>query len=119
MDLVCEVLDNQLIDRNGRRMGKVDGIVLEVREGQPPRVTALMTGGPTLAYRLHPRLGTWMQALARRWSPTGGQAVRIPWAKVRDVGIDIELDLQAEETGALAWERWVRDHIVDRLPGAG
>ena len=38
MDLVCNLLDKRVVDRNGRAMGRVDGIALEQRPGQPPRV---------------------------------------------------------------------------------
>ena len=33
INLIRDVLDNQLVDRDGRRMGRVDGIVAELREG--------------------------------------------------------------------------------------
>ncbi len=33
LHLVRDVLDKQLVDREGRPFGKVDGIVLEVRDG--------------------------------------------------------------------------------------
>ncbi|MEH2463692.1 hypothetical protein [Nostoc sp.] len=32
MDVIRDVLDNQLVDRNQRKMGKVDGIVMELRD---------------------------------------------------------------------------------------
>jgi len=38
MDLVRDCLDKQIDDRFKRRMGRVDGIVLEVEPGRPPRV---------------------------------------------------------------------------------
>ncbi|MHC5935237.1 hypothetical protein [Nostoc sp.] len=40
---------------------------------------------------------------------------RIPWSKVRDVGIDVEVDVEA--TPALAYEKWLRDRIIARIPG--
>ena len=51
MDLVRDVLDELLRDRRGRKMGRVDGIVLELRDGEPPRVVALHSGLETLARR--------------------------------------------------------------------
>jgi hypothetical protein len=35
MDVIRDVLDNQIVDRNQRKMGKVDGIVIECRDGEP------------------------------------------------------------------------------------
>jgi hypothetical protein len=42
----------------------------------------------------------------------------VPWSKVIKVGIDVKVDLDAEKTPALAWERWVRERIIGRIPGA-
>jgi len=63
MDLVRDVLDKRVVDRNGREMGRVDRIVLELRDGQPPRVAAFEIGPSALATRVHPRLGRWVEAL--------------------------------------------------------
>ena len=52
MDLVRDVLDKQLVDRHGTKMGRVDGIVVELRPGRPPEVIALETGPLTLARRI-------------------------------------------------------------------
>lgn len=118
VDLIRDVLDNQIVDRDGKKMGKVDGVVVELREGQPPRLAYLEVGGPTLMRRLHPRFGRWAETLGRKLGITGGKPFRIPWSQVRDIGIDVKVDLDADETPALAWEHWMREHIVERIPGA-
>jgi hypothetical protein len=118
MDLVRDVLDTQLIDRHGRQMGKVDGIVLEVADGEPPRVAFLATGTQTLWRRVHPRLARWARRIERLWT-RGPDECRIAWSAVRDVGIDVEVDVDAEETPAFALERRVREKIVRRIPGSG
>jgi hypothetical protein len=56
--------------------------------------------------------------LERRWA-SATAAVRIPMAKVTEVGIDVRLDLAASETGALAWEEWVGKRLIRRIPGSG
>jgi sporulation protein YlmC with PRC-barrel domain len=117
MDVIRDVLDNQLVDRNQRKMGKVDGIVIELRENQPPRLSYLETGAITLARRLHPRLEHWVAAWQTKWGAKRSEPFRIPWSKVRDIGIDVEVDLDAEETAALAYEQWLRENIVKRIPG--
>jgi hypothetical protein len=58
MDLIRDVLEKQLVDPEERRMGKIDGLILEVEVGQPPRLAAIEQGAATLARRLHPRLAT-------------------------------------------------------------
>jgi hypothetical protein len=105
MQLGRQVLDQQLVDRNDVNMGKVDGLVLELREGGPPRVAAILTGGHLLARRLHPRLETWAKRLMQSWGPDQVEPLRIPWEKVA-------------AADGMPWEHWVRDHILCHIPGA-
>jgi hypothetical protein len=44
------------------------------------------------------------------------EPLRIPWSKVMKIGIDLKVDIAADE--ATPWEHWVRDHIIRRIPGA-
>ncbi len=118
MDLVRDVLDNQLVDRNGRNIGRVDGIVLELQPGRAPRVAALEQGSVTLARRLHPALGRWWRALAARVFHVRLRPVRIPPSVIRDIGVDIAVDLDADSDRALlAREKWISRHIIGRIPG--
>ena len=112
-----EVLDQQLRDRDGRPMGMVDGLVLEQRDGKPPRVTHLQVGGATLSYRLSRPIGALIGWFARRYGARLGEPYRIAWSHVRDVGVDIIVDLDGRRTPALYWEEWIRRHFVDRVPG--
>ena len=113
MQLGRVVLDQQAVDAEGRQMGKVDGIVLELR-GDQARVAALVVGGTTLLWRLHAGLAAW----AERRLGGEGAPTRIPWRQVVKIGIDVTLDVEAERTPAFRWERWVRDHVIGRIPGA-
>lgn len=117
MNLIRDVLDNQLVDRNQRQIGKVDGIIIELRDGQPPRLAYIEVGMTTLARRIHPRLAHWVGAIAQKWGAKQSQPWKIPWSKVRDVGIDVDIDVEAEETPALAYEKWLRDRIIKKIPG--
>jgi sporulation protein YlmC with PRC-barrel domain len=114
VELGREVLDQQVIDAQGRQMGKVDGIVLELRPGAPARVDSLVVGGTTLLWRIHAGLARW----AERRLGGEGHAARIAWRRVIKVGVDVKVDVDAERSPALHWERWVRDRIVGRIPGA-
>jgi hypothetical protein len=118
LELVHDILDSQLLDQDGQSMGKADGITAELREGQPPRLLYIEQGGPVPWRRVRPRLGEWAERLGARWSVRGGQAYRIPWDKVREVGINVKIDVDADETPALAWERWLRDRVIGKIPGA-
>jgi sporulation protein YlmC with PRC-barrel domain len=119
MDLIREVLDKQLVDPKQQRMGKVDGLVLEVEEGKPPRLAAIEQGAATLARRLHPRLARWVERIGARIYGGEERPTRIPWSRVRDVGIDVEVDLPLEESRMYAWQEWLGRKIVRRIPGAG
>ena len=116
--IIRDVLDKQLADRRQRKMGKVDGIILELRAGKPPRLAYLEVGAGTLARRLHPRLEKWVAAVERKLGIGDGRPYRIPWSKVRDIGIDVDVDLDVEQTPVLAWEQWVNQKIIGRIPGA-
>jgi hypothetical protein len=117
VDLVGQVLDQQLRDFINRPMGNVDGLVLELREGEPPRVSHIEAGGVTLARRLRGPLGGWLAAAARRWGGTRGEPFRIPWSRVKQVGLDVEVDLDADATPALYWEHRL-SRAISRIPGA-
>ncbi|WP_315789286.1 hypothetical protein [Fischerella sp. JS2] len=118
IDIIRDVLDNQLIDQNQRNMGKVDGIVMELREGQPPKLTYIEVGMTVLARRIHPRLANWVAVIESKWGAKHSQSYRISWSKVRDIGINVEVDVEAEATPALAYEKWIREHIIQKVPGA-
>ena len=110
MDLIRDVLDNQIVDRNQRRLGKIDGIIVEFRDGKPPLLVAVETGWVTKARRIHERLGRW---LWRR----GSRPYRIPWTKIRDVGTDVEFAIDAQETPLLRTENRLRK-VLTRIPGS-
>jgi sporulation protein YlmC with PRC-barrel domain len=118
MHLGRNILDQQVIDRKGELMGKVDGVTIELRRGKPPRVAHLVIGGGTAASRISPRFADWLLRWRRRWGPREDGPLVVPWSKVLKIGIDLQVDLDAERTSALAWEHWVRQHIIGRIPGA-
>ena len=113
MELGRAVLDQEVIDRHDHAMGKVDGLVLEVRPGEPARVTHIVVGGTTLLWRIHRGLARWVER--RRGK---GRPAIIPWNRVLRVGVDVKVDVDAAGSPALHWERWVRDHLIGRIPGA-
>lgn len=118
MDLARDCLDSQLVDRNGRHMGRVDGIIIEIEDDEQPRVAFIETGVVTQASRLHPRLGRFVARLAKRWGKAGSDPYRIPWSQVTPTGVNVTAGVEAESTPALAWERWLRAKVIGRIPGA-
>src|SRR5256885_13988351 len=92
--LVRDVLDKQLVDRDGVPCGKVDGIVLELTGGGPPRVAALECGPTILARRIGQgpaRLVAWLA----RIGPRRGEPYRIPWRRILKIAREVRNDLAA------------------------
>lgn len=119
MELVRDLLDKQLVDRNGVNTGRVDGIVVELREDGPPRLVALEAGPAVLAYRVGPRMGRWVTWLVRRFSRNhDAERCRIPWSQVVSVDLDVVIDIDVNATPLLAWQRWIARRLV-RLPEKG
>ncbi|UCI10523.1 hypothetical protein [Mesorhizobium sp. B1-1-8] len=119
MQLLRDILDKQVVDRENVKVGKVDGLVAELRPGKPPRVIAIELGSIALARRLGPRPGRWTARLAARLSgKRQARPHRIAWNKLRDIGVDIEFDIDVRRTRIFAWQDWLREHVVGRIPGA-
>jgi hypothetical protein len=120
VDIMRDLLDKQLVDSDETKMGRADGIVLEVDGNKQPRIDHLELGFVVLARRLGPRAEKWFTAMRKRWSVRKSARQIVPWSKVADVtDIEIKLDLKAMETPAFDWERWLRDRIVAKIPGSG
>lgn len=117
--LTHDVLDAQLVDRVQEKIGRVDGLLLELEEGRPPRVATIVIGGGARAERV----GRWFVALRRALRAVFGQreehVSRIPFAKVRRIGDTIELDVDEQTLESEHLERWLKEHVVCRIPGAG
>ena len=114
--LARDVLDNQLIDSTGQNAGKVDGIVLELRADKPPRVTFVEVGPITLARRLNRRLGDWVARLDARLGDGRGIPIRIPVSRLTLEEPSLRVDLVANATPIMAFEKWLRRKIVKRIP---
>ena len=120
LELIRDVLDSQLIDREGTKMGKVDGVVLRVEEGVAPRVDHFELGFVVLAQRIHPVAERILNALRRRFPVRETAIKEVSWDVVGEITKEhIKVDIDSYETPAFAWERWLREHIVSHIPGAG
>ena len=117
MDLIRDCLDKQIEDSSKRRMGRVDGIILELETGQQPRVAYVELGVKTLMNRLHWRLGKAAGSLMRSFD-ISHDPYRIPLGKLK-IGLNtVVADIDAEKTPALEWELWLRKKVIGRIPGA-
>ncbi len=118
MDLIRSCLDKQLVDRNGNKMGRVDAVILQLEKGKQPTVAFIAVGAVSQAERLHRGLGRYAKAISKRLGIAPQDPFRIPWSKIVAAGIEVIADVDAEKTPALAWELWLREKIVGRIPGA-
>jgi sporulation protein YlmC with PRC-barrel domain len=116
-----QLLDRQLVDRDGRLAGKVDDLELELPEGGgPPVVTAILAGPGALARRIGGRLGAGLEALASRLREgDDGRPARVSFAVVKRIGSAVELSVPRAELETNRLEAWTRDHLIAHLPGAG
>jgi hypothetical protein len=118
MDLVRDLLDVRLVDRRSRGLGRVDGILLDVRDGRPPRVMAMEVGLVTAVRRINPRLARWVRALALKILPVPLRPTRYSPQLFRDIGVDVELDVDVHtDPKLLRLEKWLRGHVIERIPG--
>jgi hypothetical protein len=117
--IVRDVLDKKLFDRNNDRMGRVDGLIMQVPQRGQPRITHITIGGRPLAHRIGSRTAAVTRWIAERVGPKRLAPIRIPWSAVKTAGRDIRLDVDAIESGARAWETWIEKNIIDHIPGAG
>jgi sporulation protein YlmC with PRC-barrel domain len=117
MDLVHDVLDKKIVDRNGREMGRVDSIVIEVRDDAPPRVTALEIGPAVLAYRILPALGRIVSGMEHAFGIDEGRPLRIPIGKTLGIDEHVKVDVAMGQTSAATVERYLR-RLVGRIPGS-
>jgi len=115
MHLVRDVLDKQLLDRLGRKIGRVDGIIVEIQDRRSrPRVVALESGCATQAMRIHPKLARWVETLCRRIGANSGY--RIEWKSINIDGLDVRTQVNGDETPLMNMEKQLAGKLA-RLPG--
>ena len=106
------LLDRQVLDVDGEPVVAVDDVETTFvpfdepldANADPPVIVALLSG---------PVLGT--RVFGGR--PPDSRMCRIPWRVVAKVGTAIELGVQSDSLDASWTERWVREHIIGRIPG--
>jgi hypothetical protein len=117
VDLVRDVLDQPVVDRHGRPMGRVDGIVLDLRDGAPPRLTSIAIGPVVLGQRLHPVIGRCVAAIEQACGIGEGRPVEIRMADLTLADGEVRADRAIGDTAAATVEQRVRGWIR-RIPGA-
>jgi hypothetical protein len=117
MNLFRDILDKQILDRNKMKCGKVDGLVMTVRPRARPQISHIELGSVTLARRLGPVPARFVARVARVSRGKQRQVpFRIEWNKVRDIGVDIEVDIDGNTTPYGRTREWLMGHVLKYLP---
>jgi len=111
LDARLHLLDRQVLDVDGRPVATVDDLELttpdggEHVDGRDDAVVRALLSGPVLGTRIfggRPPVSRWH---------------RIGWPDVVEVGTVLRLGVRGEGLDVLWVERWIRDHVVGRIPG--
>ena len=105
------ILDHQLLDKDGRRCGNVDDLAIEGGAGDVPEVVALLIGPGYWGQR-----AGWVGRLAG-WIGGGGKR-RIEWGEVAKIDSAVHLKHDATELGLGRGDDRLRPY-VEKIPGAG
>jgi sporulation protein YlmC with PRC-barrel domain len=98
MDLVYRILDEQLVDVEGRRCGRVDDLEFDETADPAPRLHAILSGSGTW----HRRLPRPLRSFGRRIFGTGvagRDVIRVPWEEVDEITSVIHLKAKARDLG--------------------
>jgi hypothetical protein len=117
MDVVRDLLDTPVIDRNGLAMGRVDGIVAELHGDAPPHLARIAIGPIVLGERLHPAIGRCVAAIENACGLAGERPVEIGMNDLTIAEGEVRVHLAMGATAAAAVERIVRRWVA-RIPGA-
>jgi sporulation protein YlmC with PRC-barrel domain len=113
VNLGLQLLDDQLIDSDGHRCGRVDDVELLGGVGSDLRVDALLAGTGAWAGRAPEPVSAVITALLSTWM------IRIPWEVVEDVSTAVKLSRSAWELGIGTDDgrnvRWVNEDVPESL----
>jgi sporulation protein YlmC with PRC-barrel domain len=114
INLVYRVIDDQLVDVDGRRCGRADDLEFTGDLGDPPRLSAILSGQGTW----HRRLPRPLRRVGQRIFGSGtfgADIIRVPWSQVEDIGAAVKLRAKARELGlGQGDDRQAR--VVGKLP---
>jgi sporulation protein YlmC with PRC-barrel domain len=121
IDAGLNLLDRQIIDKDGMMAGNVDDLELTFpSDGGPPVVTGILAGPGALARRLGRRSGAWLESVHSRLHPAEQPGpARIAFGVVKRVADHVEVVVSRSELDVSRFEQWVREKIIAKIPGAG
>jgi hypothetical protein len=121
IDAGLNLLDRQILDKDGMMAGNVDDLELTVpSDGGPPVITAILAGPGALARRLGTHVGRWLENVHSRLHPSEQPGpARIAFGVVTRIAEHVELAVSRGDLDVSRFEKWARDNIIGKIPGAG
>jgi hypothetical protein len=117
MDLAYRLLDDQLVDVDARRCGRVDDLLFSGAPGEPLVLAAILSGSGVW----HRRLPRWARPAAQYLfgaGVIGKDIIQVPWSQVDGIDDVVHLKAKAPELGLGAGDD--RDaELFRRMPGNG
>jgi hypothetical protein len=112
-------MDRQILDLEGRLVGKVDDLELTLEPGQPPAVSAILTGPGAWGPRMSGLLGRLVTGLWR-WLRTDRHPAprRIDFSLVTHLDSAVTVQVPREQFIDGGVEQRLRAHVIEKLPGA-
>jgi hypothetical protein len=110
-DVGYRILDDDLLDSEERRCGKVDDVEIEGKPGEPAHLTAIVAGPGAWPGRLTGPLRGMAENLF------AGDVVRIPWSAIDDITAVVKLNKTAKELGLGRGDDKARP-LLDWIPGS-
>jgi sporulation protein YlmC with PRC-barrel domain len=111
LDVGYRLLDDDILDSEGRRCGKVDDIEIEGKPGEPAHLSAIVVGPGAWQNRLPRSLRGFASKLFQR------DVVLVPWSAVDDITAVVELNRPAKELRLGSGDDRARP-LLDWLPGS-
>lgn len=119
VQLAKQLLDRQIVDVDGRLVGRVDDIAFAVDAEGFPYVDCLLTGQGALGQRIGGRIGRLLVAVADLFTDDPPvPPLRVPLAQVAQVDSAVRLRCRSADLQPSPVESWLRRHLVDRIPGS-
>lgn len=123
IDLGKHIMDQGLLDKDGKRAGKVDDLALELEvdaQGRPcgePEVVAIVAGPFGLVRRSKTlttlaRIGYWLLGVR------DPHPVEIGWSHVAALGVVVHLDVERDAVGLDEPSRSAARRYIEHIPGA-
>jgi hypothetical protein len=121
VDAGLDILDLQIVDKDGRMAGVVDDLEFSWTEGTGvPYVSAILSGPEALGMRLGGRIGKWLASIhARLHDRENPGPAKISFGVVKRIDNHVEITVSRDDLDISRSPDWVRDTIITKIPGAG